>query len=687
MSFLAPLFALGALAIVGPILFHLIRRTTKDVTPFSTLMFLQPSPPRITRRSRLENLWLLLLRCLVIALLAAAFARPFLPAVIAPPIAGAGTRTVILLDASASMRREKLWDEVRSRAMARVRAARPGDDLALIVFDRESRAVLGFEEWRRTPSGQRLALAGQRLAALAPGWAATHLDTALLGSVEMLDEKETPPPARREIIVITDLQEGARLNGLQGFRWPRGLSVTLETVASPAMHNASAHWISESEQAEHPGEETSLRLRVTNSTAAPRDQLPLSWSGLPAIAPIAAYVPAGQSRVVRVPHPPARATALELRGDSIAFDNTLHLLAPQAAHTPLLFLGADADEDTRSSLYYLRRAFPRTARQHVEITAHRSEQAVPAFQLQQAQLLVLGDAVAAAPLASARRFAQEGRFVVAQLHSTATAQTLARLLEIPALPASEAVVKDYALLAQIDFQHPLFAAFADPRFSDFTKIHWWKYRRLDPAALAGARVLARFDSGDPAILQMPLGKGSVILFTSTWRPADSELALSSKFVPLLHALLEQSSRLPPQKAQYFIGESVPLATGSQPLTIRRPGGGEEAATAGAKFSGTDEPGIYTVNPGGMRFAVNLPPEESRLAVLPPDRLTSLGVPLRTGRETPAELARREGEAQAAEIESQQKLWRWLLVAVLGLLLLETVFAGKLSRPAGQPVQP
>jgi len=43
--------------------------------------------------------------------------------------------------------------------------------------------------------------------------------------------------------------------------------------------------------------------------------------------------------------------------------------------------------------------------------------------------------------------------------------------------------------------------------------------------------------------------------------------------------------------------------------------------------------------------------------------------------------RREGQAQAVEIENQQKLWRWLLVAALGVLLLETLFAGKLSRTA------
>ena len=67
MSFLAPLFVLGALAIAAPILFHLIRRTSKEKIPFSSLMFLQPTPPRVTKKSRLENILLLLLRCAVLS--------------------------------------------------------------------------------------------------------------------------------------------------------------------------------------------------------------------------------------------------------------------------------------------------------------------------------------------------------------------------------------------------------------------------------------------------------------------------------------------------------------------------------------------------------------------------------------------------------------------------------------------
>ena len=104
MSFLAPLFLAGALAVALPVLFHLIRRTSREKTEFSSLMFLMPTPPRVTRRSRLENIFLLLLRCLVLCLLALGFARPFIQRPLqAAPGAGAAKKLLVLLDASASM--------------------------------------------------------------------------------------------------------------------------------------------------------------------------------------------------------------------------------------------------------------------------------------------------------------------------------------------------------------------------------------------------------------------------------------------------------------------------------------------------------------------------------------------------------------------------------------------------------
>ncbi len=110
MSLLVPLYAAGALAVALPILFHLIRRTPRGRMPFSTLMFLKPSPPRLTRRSRLEHLILLLLRALALILLAMAFTRPFLWKQSALDLDDVlGRRIIVLIDTSASMRRGNLW--------------------------------------------------------------------------------------------------------------------------------------------------------------------------------------------------------------------------------------------------------------------------------------------------------------------------------------------------------------------------------------------------------------------------------------------------------------------------------------------------------------------------------------------------------------------------------------------------
>ncbi len=115
MNFLTPWFLWGALAVAGPVLFHLIRRAARERMPFSSLMFLAPTPPRTVRRRKLEHLLLLLLRCLCLALLACGFARPFFAKDNTLPAApAAGRQLVLLLDTSASMRREGLWEKARA---------------------------------------------------------------------------------------------------------------------------------------------------------------------------------------------------------------------------------------------------------------------------------------------------------------------------------------------------------------------------------------------------------------------------------------------------------------------------------------------------------------------------------------------------------------------------------------------
>ncbi len=684
MNFLSPLFLFGALAVVGPIIFHLIRRTTREVKPFSSLMFLQPTPPRVTRRSRIENLWLLLLRCLVLLALALGFARPFFRESAAKnaDTHGAGRRVAILMDTSASMRRETLWTQAQEKAEALLRSMTPLDSVAVVTFDRTSRVLTDMERWRTTPVGERVPGAVRQLASVNPGWSGTNLGAAILQALDLISVARETVPTRGEIVIISDMQEGARLDGLQGLEWPANVSVRFEKVVATNTGNAAPQWLVGGEEKEAQGADGAMRVRVSNAAEAKAERFRLTW-GADADAGLDVYVPAGQSRVVRVPKLPAGVEKLALTGDEVDFDNTLWLLPPQPRRMPVMFLGADADDNTRGSLFYLRRAFQQTSQEIVEITARRANDPVATFEFQKAQLVVLGEGPTDAQLAAARQFAREGKLVVVPLTDVKSAPTLARLIEIPEVSAEEAAVREYALLAQIDFQSPLFAPFADPRFSDFTKIHFWRYRRIDPAVLPGARVLASFESRDPAIVRVPLGKGTVIVLTSSWRPADSQLALSSKFVPMLHALLDESAGLPPTRAQYFVGDEIALPPGPQPFTMRKPDGAEASVAAGGKFTATDQPGIYVANPGELRFVVNLDPEESRTSPLAPDALAALALPVGE-KQTSATAADTGIHAAATEAEQKQKLWRWLVIAAVIFLLVETAVAAKLSATQRNP---
>ena len=104
MAFLTPLFLAGLGAIAIPVLIHLIQRERKRVIEFPSLMFVRRIPYQSVRRRRIRHWALLLLRAAAIALIVAAFARPFSAQGAVAAAAGGGAReVVILLDQSASM--------------------------------------------------------------------------------------------------------------------------------------------------------------------------------------------------------------------------------------------------------------------------------------------------------------------------------------------------------------------------------------------------------------------------------------------------------------------------------------------------------------------------------------------------------------------------------------------------------
>ncbi|MCP5518789.1 MAG: BatA domain-containing protein [Verrucomicrobiales bacterium] len=698
MSFLAPLFLLGALSVALPVIFHLVRRTTRKRTPFGSLMFLRPAPPRLRQRNRLENLLLLLLRCAAIGLLALGFARPFFvthdDTVLPAP---EGARLVVLLDTSASMGRGDLWKQATDKALVALRTAKPGDEAAVLTFDREARTLVDFPAWNAVEANARLALAREQLAGINPTQAGTHLDQALIRAAEFLAEGTEAGTRRLRLVLISDLQQGSRLNGLQAHEWPRGMEVDVETVSPANSANTGLQAAGEVRSTARAAKDR-VRLRVVNTADSAVEQFRVGWVGPDNTLSgplVDVHVPPGQSRIftLALTNLPAGVPRARLLGDLEPFDNEVHLLPPPQLHSTVGYVGGDTAEAGKEELFFVQRAFQATPRQTVEVRALDAVTAPARLEREPPSLLVMTGPPGEGLRAVVRARLAAGATVLAAPRSAEDAGRLLASLDLAAPDIEEVATARHALLGEIDFQHPVFAAFADVRYSDFTKVHFWRHRRLDADAITGARVPARFDDGDPALIEIPAGPGRVLLLTSGWHPADSQLALSSKFVPLLYSVLEYSGVRPPAPAQYLVGDRAPLsfarASGGGTATVVRPDGAVVSLVAGAPtFGGTDLAGVYVARLGEeeLSFAVNLDPLESQTTPMLAEDLAGLGVPTARSAGELAVAAAREVQLHRADMENRQKLWRWLVLATLVILVVETWLAGRGSNRSAGPTE-
>jgi hypothetical protein len=234
----------------------------------------------------------------------------------------------------------------------------------------------------------------------------------------------------------------------------------------------------------------------------------------------------------------------------------------------------------------------------------------------------------------------------------------------------------YSLLQNIDFDHPALGKFRDPRWRDFTQVHFWKHRQIAEADLPeGSKVIARFDRGDPAWIEIPVGKGSLVVMMAGWHPRDSQLSLSTKFVPLLFSIFADAGSRVGVTQDYFVGDSLPIAEGTEEILL--PSGQSQTLAANEAFR-PDAPGIYRL-PDGPALAVNLRPSESELTPLGKEALIALGVPV--GNPTASRPSTAPSSLRNQQSEGEQNLWRWAVILLLSLLVIESWLASRAPTPA------
>ena len=674
MSWLFPLYLAGAAAIIAPILLHLRRRPPQDRVEFSSLLFLDARIPVPVSKRRLENWLLLLLRCLALILLALMFARPFVQSE-NTTATSADHATLILLDCSASMRRDDLWKRGLAEAERLVRAAKITDRIALAVFDRELTQVWTFEEDRNTPANRSAALQS-RLAALAPTWSATQLDRALIAAMPSFDSSIAT--LKKRIHLITDLQEGAHLDALRTIAWPAELTLNVHRLDPATNDNFSIALAARDEDGKA---DALIRVRLSNTRDSALRDFTLAWQNAPTTDAITAQIPAGASRILTAPPNSTNATTLTLAGDKYDFDNRLFIAPPQPRTVRIHFLGDDATRDEAAApLYYLARALQPTATLAPVLSANK---VLPA---QNPDLLVIsGTTPSADTHARLRDFVTAGGFLIQVATSAADAPLLQTLTGIPGIAIQEDDARDdYRMLADVKIEHPLLKPFADPKLRDFTKLRFWKHRHIefkDPASKL--EILARFDNGHPAILSARIGKGTLILLASGWHPSDSQFALSTKFVPLLYGWLAAAGFSHDPTATLLVGEPLPLdATSAH--TITDPDNKTYSRKPGEIFIPT-QIGLHKVQSASHTqiFAVNLSPDEGRVLPLAPQKLAEYGIKLSSGADKAAASETTDQRLTSTDTEQRQQSWWYILLILLAVLLLETWIAGRARQTALQ----
>ena len=720
MSFLFPLYFLGAAALAAPILLHLRKRPPKDQTIFSSLMFLDKTPEKLTRRSKLEKLFLLALRCLVLVLLALMFARPFLAD--QPFAAGVsqGRRVVVLLDKSASMQRADLWSQSVRKMEEELSTLEAGDEAAVIIFDEKDSVVIGFDQWKQLPPPERVKFTMGMLKETVPGWRTTAIGESLTTAVELMADRDAVDAAsglrigEKEVVLLSDFQEGSERSSLNRLAWPEDVKLRNVVMKTEGATNFSLHTASnKNEEDDDTGssdegvksgnekEHDMVRVRVASSQEGKAEKFTLSWVGEGASADdkVEGNVPPGGARVLMAPprFNEAASGILEIKGDDHAFDNRVYVGPTQPRPVKILYLGEEVKKvDAGSPLFYLSRALRKTVAVDPLLESQRTAEVKTADQLKGFDIVILtGDWDTGLGEKLADFISEAGGVVLCVVTDEIGSNELEALTRLSGVDVSEAEVEDYAMLAGLDFEHPVMVPFAKAQVRDFSKIHFWKHRVLSlPDSIkdqSKVSIMASFDDGRPAWLDVRQGKGRVYLMMSGWEPRESQLALSSKFVPLLYSILTEAGFSAVKPRPIYIGGAIPVAGA---MSVKKPGESDviELKKNQESFTATDRPGFYTVislDKNGKKssrvYAVNLAPAESRVDAFDEQILADFGITVQNAAVSAvvengaAEVIKEEYRLELEEREGRQKAWKWIVMAMLLVLWLESWVAGRVGR--------
>lgn len=606
------LFLAGAALTALPILIHLLNKRRFKKLDWAAMDFLLEADKRNRRRIRLENLLLLLLRCLAVLLIGLLVARPFLSAGFAAGLLdSARYERIVLLDDSLSMevRREgrTAFDEAKDQLAGMINAlmgSESADSLTLLLASRPDRPLFNDAPINADSAGEMV----REIKELSAADRAAPLDAALLEIEKQLGARTAS--VNRVVYVISDLRhrDWAGDHASSKAEDGRGAVQTLRRIseqtagcfvvdaADDLTGNLTLSAVASQEKALVSGVAARFEVTVRNNGPSAVGPVPVRFvvgDTLPLAGEIES-IPAGQSATLpftytfaRLEDPLAQEEVQPVRvraeidaglpgeQNRLLADDARYFAARVVPGVPTLIVDGDPSATYgRSESFFLSRALapPGDFSSGVNVTV-ATDVEFDSLRLEPFQVIYLCNlyhvteertkALEQWVAAGGGLVVMVGDQIDEQLYNQQLFREGAGLLpaRLGSIRGDESEER-WALLDIEDVQHPVLQVFegeSNPFLQGVKVFRWWETAISDEQAQAGkVSIPARLTDGErsPAIVEKPFGDGRVVLFTI---PCDDDWSTWPEDLSYVVAMQELNRYMAPQTAaagNLAVGEPI-----------------------------------------------------------------------------------------------------------------------------------
>jgi hypothetical protein len=664
MNFLLPAFLAAGLLVGLPVALHFLRKQSTERIPFPSLRFLTPRILQESKRHRIRRWLVLLCRALAILLLVLAFGRPFFQA--NRPLQG--TAVVVVVDDSFSMHSAERWKELKQWG------EQQWDELGMVT---EAGMVAARERpvWL-APMSEKVTEVRARMGAWEPGYHRARYEAALRLAGAAL---AASPQQDLHLIWIADHQKLSWAEVRFAEALPPGVKVHFPELPALAKRQASLHnlkasrsgaeWLVQVSSRLHTAEEDARQLTLYLQGKKIVEQPILLKRGVDQVWHFRIPLAAGSTSDSPGEKPSPLALQVGMDADDLTADDQLAIVVdPEDGIRVMLDAEASATgESARRQVDYLFHALASTQQhddyrmQPLKISAEEwPEQALFIFRGEQ------GFQSPAIDRAESQLKAGGGGLILIDGNESQRAWLAQHGIVIQQLPLN--TPDPLYKLQDWQMEHPILAPFSSNSLSTLLDLEFRTGWSFSPDAVMA---LARWSTGEIAIGEAFLNGGKVILCGFPLNRRDSDLVISSTFVPLLHQALVYLSGQARSHSAHGVGSWVPFTVDGKLERFN----GEEVALVpileGQRGFTAALPGLYRWSPasGGAPtwFGVTLDEEESDLS---PWLAQESWLSLESKEPRNSQVIQQATDQSRETIEMEQKMWWWLLLAVLLFLLVE-----------------